>query len=266
MRRVVRAYRAYVRTSIAMSLQYRMVVFAFAVVTVLWILLLTRVWAAAFHERPTVAGFTLDSMVVYLTLANLQAIIINSPLAYVIADRVRTGEVVFDVSRPISYPGQMLALQSGQTLTQTAIVVSVAPLAGLVGGLSAPAGLAAGLLYPVALLLGWLINALLAFLIGLSAFWTVDNTGLATLFRFVAAFLAGASVPLTFMPGPLRALAEALPFRFIVYQPAAIYVGQVHGGEVVDGFALALGWLVLLAGLTALVWQRAYRKTVIHGG
>lgn len=265
-RRVARAYRAYVRASIAMALQYRWIVFAFALVTVLWILLVTRVWTAAYQGRPTVAGVALDTMVVYLTLANLQAIVIDSPLSFIIAGRVRTGEVVFDVSRPISYPGQMLALQAGQTVTQTAVVVLVAPLAGVIGGLSAPAGLAAGLLYPVALLLGWLLNALLAFLVGLSAFWTVDNMGLATLFRFVAAFLAGASVPLTFMPGPLRALAEALPFRFIVYQPAAVYVGQVRGREALEGLGLALGWLLLLAGLAAWVWRRAYRKTVIHGG
>lgn len=261
-----RAYRAYVRASIRISLQYRTIAFAFAGATVLWILLLTRVWSAVYHGRTSVAGFTLDGIVVYLTLANLQAIIINSPLAFTIAGRVRTGEVVFDVSRPISYPGQMLALEAGQTLTQAAVVVIIAPLAGLIGGLAAPAGLAAGLLYPAALLVGWLLNALLAFLVGLSAFWTVDNTGLATLFRFVAAFLAGASVPLSFMPGPLRVLAEALPFRFIVYQPAAIYVGQVHGRAAAYGFLLALGWLAILAGLVALVWRQAYRKTVIHGG
>jgi ABC-2 type transport system permease protein len=140
------------------------------------------------------------------------------------------------------------------------------PVAGLLGGLSAPAGLAAGLLYPVALVLGWLLNALLTLLIGLSAFWTVDNNGLATLFRFIAAFLAGASVPLTFLPGPLRALAEALPFRFIVYEPAAVYIGQVHGRPVFVGFALALAWAAGLAGLAGLVWRRAYRKLVVHGG
>lgn len=262
----LRAYRAYLRTSIRLGLQYRTVVFAFAAVTVLWILLLTRMWTAAYHGRATVAGFTLDGLVVYLTLANLQAIVINSPLAFTIAGRIRSGEIIFDVSRPVSYPGQMLALQAGQTLTQAAVVVVVAPIAGLLGGLSSPTGLAAGLLYPVALLLGWLLNALLAFLVGLSAFWTVDNVGLATLYRFVAAFLAGASVPLTFMPGPLRVLAEVLPFRFVVYQPAAVYVGQVHGRAVVTGFALALAWVVVLTGLAALVWRQAYRKTAVHGG
>ncbi|GIE94344.1 ABC transporter permease [Paractinoplanes rishiriensis] len=264
--RQVRAYRAYMRASVRMALQYRVVIFAFAFVTLLWIVLLTRLWTAAYQDRPAVAGFTLDQMVVYLTLSSLQAMIIISPLAHIIAGRVRSGEVVFDVSRPLSYPGQMLALQAGQTLTQTSIVLLVAPLAALLGGLAAPASAAAGLLYPVAVLFGWLLNALLTFLIGLSAFWTVDNMGLSTLFRFIAAFLAGASVPLTLMPGPLRALAGALPFRFIAYQPAAIYVGQVHGREMIQGFALAAGWVVVLVALTGLIWRRAYRKTMVHGG
>jgi ABC-2 type transport system permease protein len=249
-----------------MGLRYRTAVFASAAATLLWILLLTRVWTAAYRDRPTVAGFTLEATVVYLTLANLQAIVLNSPLSYLMASRVRTGEVLFDVSRPLGYPGQMLALQAGQSVVQIGVMVVVLPLAGLLGGLSAPAGVAAGLLYPVALLLGLVLNALLTLLVGLSAFWTVDNQGLATLFRFVAAFLAGAAVPLTFFPGPLRALAEALPFRFIAYEPAAIYVGQVHGRAALGGILLALLWLVLLAALTAVIWRRAFRKIVVHGG
>lgn len=263
---MIRAYRAYVRSSVAISLQYRASVLASAGVTLLWILLLTKVWSSAYQGRAVVAGFTLDTTVVYLTLANLQATVIDSPLSYIIANRVRSGEVIFDVGRPLGYPGQMLALQAGQSIVQIGVMLLVAPLAGLIGGLAAPAGPTAGLLYLVALLLGWALSALLALLVGLSAFWTVDNAGLATLFRFVAAFLAGASVPLAFLPGPLRMVAEALPFRFIVYEPAAVYVGQITGRAALTGCALALVWIALLAGLVALVWRRAYRRVVVHGG
>lgn len=261
-----RGYLAYFRTAIAIRLQYRSTIFASVAVTLLWILLVTRVWSAAYQGRDTVAGLTMESAVVYLTLANLQAVVINTPITWVMASRVRSGEVLFDVSRPMSYPGQMLAMQAGQSLIQIAVMVLVAPLAALLGGLSGPADAAAGLLYPVALLLGWVLNALLTLLIGMTAFWTVDNLGISVLYRFVAAFLAGASVPLIFFPGPLRAIAEALPFRFVVYQPAAIYIGQIRGAEVVTGFALALVWIVVLAGLLTVAWQRAYRKIVVHGG
>jgi ABC-2 type transport system permease protein len=265
-RRAMRAYRAYVRSSLVVGLQYRFGLFAVAFGILLWILLLTQVWQAAYRGRPSVGGLTLETTVVYLTLANLQAAVIDSPLSWVMAGRVRTGEVLFDVGRPVGFAGQMLALHTGQSLTRIIVMVLVSPLAALVGGLSAPAGLTAGLFYPVALLLGFLLNALLSLLVGLSSFWTVDNNGLATLFRFVAAFLAGASVPLTLLPGPVRALAEALPFRFIVYEPAAIYVGLVHGPDVLGGFLLALLWIVVLAGAVALVWRRAYRRMAVHGG
>jgi ABC-2 type transport system permease protein len=266
LRRAGRAYRAYVRTSMAVSVQYRAGIFSAAAVMVVWVLLLTRVWTAVYHGRLTVAGFDLHTTVVYLTLANLQAAVINSPLSYVMAFRIRSGEVLFDVSRPIGYPGQMLALQAGQSLVQAAVVLLAAPLAGLAGGLSAPAGMAAGLTYPIALLLGWVLNALLALLVGLSAFWTVDNQGFATLFRFIAAFLAGASVPLAFFPGPLRLAADLLPFRFIVYQPAAVYVGQIRGPAIAGNLALAVAWIGVLAALVAVVWRRAYRRMVAHGG
>src|SRR5690348_11786606 len=167
-----------------MSLQYRTSLFAFLGITLLWIVVLTRVWAAVYHGRGSVGGFSLHTTVVYLTLGNLQAYLIITPLAHILADRVRTGEVLFDVSRPIGLPGQMLALQAGRSLVQIAAILVVAPLAGLLGGLSAPAGMAAGLLYPLALLFGLLLNTMLALLVGLSAFWTVDNMALATLFRF----------------------------------------------------------------------------------
>lgn len=261
-----RGYSAYVRTAVAIRLQYRSTVFASMAVTLLWIVLVTRVWSAAYQGRDTVAGMTLQSTVVYLTLANLQAAVINTPVTWIMASRVRSGEVLFDVGRPLGYPGQMLALQAGQSLVTVGVTLLVAPVAGLLGGLSAPAGVAAGLLYPVALLLGWALNALLTVLIGLTAFWTVDNMGIAVLYRFVAAFLAGASVPLTFFPGPLRAIAEVLPFRFVVYEPAAIYIGQIRASEAITGFGVALVWIVILSGLLAIVWQRSHRRVVVHGG
>ncbi|MEV6349286.1 ABC-2 family transporter protein [Actinoplanes sp. NPDC051851] len=262
----MRPYLAYVRAAALIAMQYRTALFSSPVVTLIWILVLTRVWSQAYQGRPVVAGFTLQTTIVYLTLASLQAVVIDSPLPFVIAGRVRTGEVIFDVNRPIGFAGQMLALQAGQTGTQLIVVLAAAPLAAWIGGLAAPAGVTAGLLYPVALLAGLVLNALLGLLIGLSAFWTVDNWGLSTLYRFVAAFLAGAAVPLTFLPGPLRAVAEALPFRFVVYEPAAIYVGQVQGAEAVRALGLAVLWIVVVAGLVALVWRRAFRRVVIHGG
>jgi ABC-2 type transport system permease protein len=257
---------AYVRASALVQLQYRAAIFARLGVALVWLLLLTRVWTAVYHGRSTLGGLDLHTTVVYLTLANLQGMILNSPLSYVMANRVRTGEVLFDVQRPVGFLRQMLATEAGTSIVQVGLSVLALPAAALVGGLSLPAGPVAGVGYLVSLALGWVLNSLISVLVGLSAFWTVDNMGFAVLFRFVAAFLAGTSVPLVLFPGPLRVVAEALPFRFIVYQPAAVYIGAVRGWALVGGLALALAWTAGMAALAVLVWRRAYRNLVIHGG
>lgn len=265
-RRLARAYRATARTSAAVALQYRAALLARAGITVVWVLLLTRVWTAVYQGRDTVAGFDLRAAVTYLTLANLQAAVLASPISMVMSTRVRTGEVVFDLTRPVGYLGQMVAMQAGQTATTLAVVLVAAPVAALVGGVQPPAGPAAVLGFVAALGVGWLLSTLLDVLVGLAAFWAVDIMGFAVLYRLVSQFLAGTTVPLALFPGLLGPLARALPFQFVAYVPAATYVGRIHGTAVLTTTAFGLGWAAALGGLLAFVWRRAHRRVVVHGG
>jgi ABC-2 type transport system permease protein len=261
-----RAYRAYLRTSVLISFQYRVFLFASIGVTVIWVLMLSRIWTAVYRGRPSLAGFDLHTTIVYITLANLQTLVLGSVLAYVMSNRIRGGQVVFDLGRPIGYLGQMLALHGGNSLLSLGFALVAAPFAALAGGLDAPASVTAGACYLLALILGWTLNAAIALLIGLTAFWTVNNEGFSTLMRFVAAFFAGTTVPLAFLPGPLRVIADLLPFRFVIYQPAAIYVGQIRGTEMLTSLVGAVVWIGLLGLLVRLVWSRAHRRVAIHGG
>jgi ABC-2 type transport system permease protein len=265
-RRLARAYRAYVRTAAAIALQYRAALLARAAITVVWVLLLTRIWTAVYQGRDTLAGFDLPAAVTYVTLANLQASVLTSPVSAIMSSRVRSGEVLFDLIRPVGYLGQMVALEAGHAATTLGVVLLAAPAALLVGGVQAPAGPVAVLGYLVTLALGWLLSTLLDVLVGLTAFWAVDIMGFAMLYRLVAQFLAGTAVPLALFPGPLGALARALPFQFVAYVPAATYVGRIRAGELLATAAFGVGWVVVLAGLLVLVWRRAYRRVAVHGG
>ncbi|HET6214512.1 MAG TPA: ABC-2 family transporter protein, partial [Micromonosporaceae bacterium] len=103
-------------------------------------------------------------------------------------------------------------------------------------------------------------------LVGMAAFWTLEISGISTLYRLVSQFFAGTMVPLTFFPGALRTLADALPFRFMGYVPAATYVGALSGADLVHALIAQIGWLLALAGIVWLVWRRAYRRVVVQGG
>ncbi len=265
-RRIWRGWYGYARLMFLTVLQYRVAVLSSAALSVVWILLLTRVWTAVYGERGLVEGFDLETLIVYLTLVNLQNVIMSNSVTRIITERVRVGTVLFDIARPMPLISQLIAQQAGQSVGVCGFVLLAAPFAALVGGLAPPADLGAAVTYPVALTLGWLINTLLAILVGLATFWAMEIGGFTLLYQVVAGFLSGTSVPVVFFPGVFGVIVELLPFRFTGYVPAAVYVGQIDGVAVLRTMGWAVVWIVLLGGLLALVWGRAYRKVVVQGG
>jgi ABC-2 type transport system permease protein len=245
---------------------YRTSVVVSVVMLILEVFLLRKIWTSVYGGQTSVDGLSLRALLVYLTLANLQAFVTATTVSHLIHMRIRTGVVFFDFVRPVSYVRQMIQLQMGTTLGRLAILLPAIPLAFAVGSISAPSGISAAVTYVFSLLIGYLIGVLMAVLLGMCAFWTLEITGIALFYRLVSQFFAGTMVPLTFFPGPLRTVADLLPFRFMGYVPAAIYVGAITGAEAVSALIAQVLWLVALFGLVWLVWYRAHRRLVVHGG
>jgi ABC-2 type transport system permease protein len=90
--------------------------------------------------------------------------------------------------------------------------------------------------------------------------------GLFIIYRISAQFFSGALVPVWFLPGALRTLADFLPFQAVIYLPTTIYLGGVPGPGILKVMALQLGWLVGLSLLARVMWLRAVRRVVVQGG
>jgi ABC-2 type transport system permease protein len=266
MRRTVRVWRQHIRIAVGMAVAYRATFLLGAATGLVQIFLLKKVWTAVYAGRPSANGLTLDDLVVYLTLSTLQAGMMTASISRTIHFRVRTGLVFFDLARPVGYLQQLAALQTGATLGVLVFLLPSVPFAFAIGAVSAPAGTAAAVGYATSLLLAWLVNTALGLLIGLAAFWTLEIEGLTMLYRLVSQFFTGTMVPLTFFPGPLRLVADLLPFKYLGFVPASIYIGQLHGGGLARALLLQATWAAVLFGLSWLVWRRAWRRVVVQGG
>jgi len=260
------ADRGMVRLAVRHAYAYRASFITTAVLLVVEVFLLRMVWTAVYDGRSSVDGLSLHTLIVSLTLINLQMFLMTTPIVQHIHSRIRTGVVFFDFVRPIGYPRQMLGIQAGTTVGQASLLLPAIPAAFLAGAIAPPAGTGAALAYALSLILGYAIAVLLALLLGMAAFWTIEISGIALFYRFVSHFFAGTMIPLTFFSGPLRTLADLLPFRFLGYVPAAIYVGVIDGSEVPRVLAAQAVWVVVLAGVFWLVWLRAQRRLVVQGG
>jgi viologen exporter family transport system permease protein len=228
--------------------------------------LLKMIFVAVYAGREAVGGVTLQEVITFMTIANLQGYLLFPAIGHYVRERLRDGQIALDLMRPAPLLSQLLAYQAGTTVSSLPFVALAVPFAALFGGIELPQSLPAGLLYLVSLGLGYVVSVLMGLLIGLVAFWTMEIDGIFTIYAFANQFFGGALVPLWFFPPLLRRVAEVLPFQAQTFIPLSIYTGQLAGGQAMQAITLQAFWVIALSGVAWLVWQRAMQRVVIQGG
>ena len=260
------AWTEYARVHIRQAYMYRFNVVVGFVLTGLTIYLLTVVWRSAYGEQRSVGGIAIGQMLVYLTIANLQVRFLSQEVDEDIRERIREGQIAFDLNRPAAYPGQLMAGALGDMIGALPFLAVAIPVAAIAGELRAPDSLGDGLAYLASLALAWIIAVQLNLVIGLTAFWTLEMTGFQMIYRLIANFATGALIPLWFMPDAVRLIVQLLPFQALAFVPVSIYVGAPATGAVLPALGLQALWIGLLALGIRLIWSRAFRRVVIQGG
>lgn len=209
-------------------------------------------------------GFTLNEMIWYYV--GTETIVLSMlPIHRVLEREIREGEVAIRLNKPIDYVAFHAAAFMGEAFVRLFILVGVGGLVTtwLVGPLdfqwqSLPALL---LIFCSSLLLNFAYSAI----IGLSAFWTEDVTGLFFVMDRLKWLLGGFLLPVSMFPEPLKTLAEWLPFRWMIYEPAKLLVhfswsdfGRVLGMQVMV--------FLVVGSVVALMNHRGLKRLNVNGG
>lgn len=184
-----------------------------------------------------------------------------------LAERVRTGDVVVDMYRPIDLQAWWLASWLGRSAF-TFLGRGIPPilLGAIAFDLVVPADAAMWLAFLGSVLLASLVAFALRFCVNLTAFWLLDNRGVDQLVTLVLTFFGGLLLPLVLFPPWLETIARALPFAAMVQVPAEVFMGRYDGAEVVVALAGQAAWFVGLGLLGRVMLTAATRKVVIQGG
>lgn len=261
------AYRQIAHCRLRSLLTYRQNVFFLLAIVTIQIFILTKVWTALYDGAPVRNGIPLSAMLTYLTIANLQNWALQDiDVSLYYQSRVREGQVVFDMLRPVPFVSQMFAHLVGSSIGMAGFAVVALPFVALAGHLSAPASPGALAGWLVSLLLGYVVATLISIIIAMLSFWTTEVVGLTMLYQLVNQFLAGALVPIALFPGTLRRIAELLPFQATAYTPVSIYVGRLTGAAAGRAMAVQMLWVVLLTLMACLLWRSSQRKVFVQGG
>ena len=262
----MRRYGYVLLTSARQQWVYRSELVARIIQMVLFMGVFMALWTAAYgvSGREDLQGYTLIEMVWYLAMT--ETITLSCSRVFVeISEAVKAGDLAYTLARPLSYPFYQLANSLGNSaprfllnLLTAAVVVTlgIRQVAGSPAGLVAFLGMAT---------LALLLDSLIAVLIGLSAFWIEEVMPAFWIYQKLLFTVGGMFLPLEMFPQWLRRIAGWLPFQFITYAPARAFVA-FEPRFVLRSMAGQVMYAVVLVVLIKVVWQRAQRRLVVHGG
>ncbi|WP_018684703.1 ABC transporter permease [Actinokineospora enzanensis] len=216
----------------------------------------------------TVAGYGGPELATYVWMGQGLLAVVASWDQLDLAERVRSGDVVADLLRPVDPLWTYLWGELGRACFMVLTRFLVPTLIGAIAfGLYRPQHAVTYALFALSTLAAVLISFCCRYLIGLSAFWLLDIRGVTVFWVFVSGFASGLYFPLAVLPGWLStALWVATPFPGLMQGPLDVMVERGGIGNALLVCVGQVAWVGILLLVCKWAQARAVRKLVVQGG
>jgi ABC-2 type transport system permease protein len=234
-----------------------------AIVLFLWIF--AQLWRITYAAagKEIIEGLTLQDTLWYFMLA--ETIELSRPrLARLISDSVKDGSIAYLLNKPYNFLLYHLSTSLGESFFRWILNALFGGVIVwlLVGPPPDPRGWPMAL---IAILGAMLLHFCFSALIGLAAFVVEEIAPFEWIYQKIIFILGGLLIPLDFLPQWLQSIAKSLPFSYMLYGPARLFVTP-DLGRFTALLAGQLTWLALFGGVLALVYARGARHLAINGG
>ncbi len=258
-------YWAVFRTQLVNSLAYPMDLLGRSLLIVLFMWIFMNLWRVTYGSTGahSIAGLTLVDTMWYLMMA--EAVMLSKrELSETITEQVKDGSVAYLLNKPFNFILYHFAAGLGDTVIAFAgnLVIGSAVVWLMAGP---PPGLAGWLMAVVAVVFAWLLDFCFSALIGLSAFVVEETNAFRWIYQKLLLVLGGLLIPLDFFPAWLKSISLNLPFAWIIYGPARLFVDPSLDrlGAVLTQQAI---WLAVFGCAVWLIYRGAVARLVVNGG
>jgi ABC-2 type transport system permease protein len=224
-------------------------------------------WEAIYigSGKDEIAGFSRNAMVAYLLMVQISRMFSSMPgLSTGIARDIRDGNLKKYLLQPIDMLWYLLAYRGAHKIAYMA--TTALPYAVLFfvfrDVFDTLPGPWTWLAYFASLCMAFLIGFFFEACLGIAGFWFLEVTSLVYIVNIFTYFVSGQMFPLELLaeyPYVTEAL-EVMPFQFLAYFPAMVFLEKKQGTELIIGLMVELGWVVCLV----LVCRGLYRLGLRH--
>jgi ABC-2 type transport system permease protein len=229
-------------------------------------LIMLALWSAVAREAP-VGRFGETEFRAYFLATLVYRMLAASWVVWDMNFQIRQGTIAARLLRPVHPLIQFAAQQAAALPLRFALATPIAIAAIAWVGTDAVSHDPLHLLALPLLLIGaWAMTFLVMAIIGSLAFFWESALGLFDLWLGFYFLFSGYLMPLELLPGPVRAIGEWLPFRYMLSFTVEVTLGLVDRRQLLHGLAMQWGWTVALAIGALATWNAGVRRYSAFGG
>jgi ABC-2 type transport system permease protein len=268
---LLRKYTKIFRVSLSERMTYRGDFLFGTILRFLPLVTTILLWRAIYEGsgQTELAGFHYREMIAYLLLTHISRIFSSMPgLAAGIARDVREGTLKRYLIQPIDMIGYLLSYRIAHKCAY--ITMSFVPyfllflicnryFDGFPDALTMVA-------YAVSLVLSFLVGFFFEVSVGMVGFWFLEVTSLLYIVMTLNFFISGHMLPLDLLPKAWAIFLKALPFQYMAYFPAVVFLRKVRGQELVLHLFLELFWALFFLILARVLFRLGLKRYSAFGG
>ena len=258
-------YVAFASRAMAREATYRFDVFTSIASVLVRVYLLRMVWIALYARNAAPKELPLHAIITYSTVALLMGLVMDIDQTRSLHDRLHDGSIASDFMKPIVVPLYFFADGTGEVLFHALLIVPSLGLALFLVHIDVPDAATLGA-FALSFLLGYFVGFFINFILNCTAFWTLEISAVQMIVTWVSDLLGGELVPLVFFPLALQKVVVVLPFAAMFSTPLLIYTGVIPRAGWPGALAVQAAWVVLLGGISALLWRAGTKRIVVQGG
>jgi ABC-2 type transport system permease protein len=269
----VRKYAKILRASLSERMTYRGDFLLGTLLRFLPMLTTILLWQAIYtgSKKSTLGGFRYNEMIAYLLLVNISRMFSSMPgLAGGIARDIREGTLKKYLLQPIDMIAYLVSYRMAHKVSY--VIASALPYAllfflcrrffvGLV-----PTDPLVWLAYAASLILAFLVGFFFETSVGMVGFWFLEVTSLLYIVMTLNFFISGHMLPIDLLPPFWAGLLKLMPFQYMAYFPAVVFLGKVQGRELVYGLLGEAFWAVAFMILARWLYRLGLRRYSAYGG
>ncbi len=250
-----------------MELQYRGAMIGGILCQMFFGLILIALYRALYEGKPQSVPVENIATYVWLQQAFFRMMLASDNE---LVDKIRTGDISYDLCRPVNmygfYYARIMAQKLMGSLMRAVPMLIMAALLPRGWRINLPASLPGFLLFIPALVLGLLCVCALENITIAFTMITLDPRGMQGLLNLLMLTLSGNILPLNLFPESWQKVITLFPYAQLLDAPIRLYTGEYLPANAIRIYAIQIFWVVVLIALGVSMWNANRKRMIVQGG